>query len=112
MLVLRSRWGNGRSTFTWLDNWHGHGSLLNKYGNRLVYDAASSLNSKLSDYILNGRWNFPHPVSTDMVQVVQNLLELHTSREEDIVEWVPPRNKMFTVAYAKEFIRTHGDRVV
>ena len=33
------------------------------------------------------------------------------STNEDLVEWVPNRNKQFTVASAKELLKTHGNKV-
>lgn len=43
---IKVKVGNGRDTYTWVDNWHDHGSLVKRYGTRLVYDAASNMRSK------------------------------------------------------------------
>ena len=65
--------GNGVHIFTWVDHWHPHGSSIKRYGSRIVYDAASSLNSRPSEYIANEGWNFPNPASPDLIRVVQSL---------------------------------------
>ena len=38
--MLKHRIGNGCGTFLWYDNWHPLGPLLDKFGNRVVYDVA------------------------------------------------------------------------
>jgi hypothetical protein len=45
--------GDGTDIFLWHDNWHPGGPLLLKYGLRLraIYDAASSVNVRLSSVI-------------------------------------------------------------
>lgn len=50
-----------------------------------MYDAASRASS---DYICNGAWQFPHPVSNDMVRSVQHLPNLR-GNEKDTVIWLP-----------------------
>ena len=75
-----------------------------------MYDSASNMDSRLSDYILNDRWQFPTPVSDDLRRMIQALPSFDANNV-DSVEWVPNRNKQFSVAYAKELLRTHGNKV-
>jgi hypothetical protein len=38
----------------WVDNWHSAGALFEQYGFRVVYDAESRLEAKLSIVIIDG----------------------------------------------------------
>lgn len=80
--------------FAWVDSWHSHGSLIKRYGLRIIYDAASHINCKVGDLISNGRWVFPRPVSNDLTRVMQDLPDFDIDRT-DIVEWLPSPNIQF-----------------
>lgn len=56
--------------FMWHDAWHLLGPLLLKYPYRLVYDAASSPQAKLSSVISGESWNWPVARSNSDVEVV------------------------------------------
>jgi hypothetical protein len=53
---LRFEVGNGEDIHLWLDSWHPYGVLLENYGYRVVYDAQSRVEAKLSSVIFNGKW--------------------------------------------------------
>ena len=57
--VIKVRFGNGENTFTWWDNWHSHGPLVDKYGARIMYDAASEAKSKVKEFMTANGWQFP-----------------------------------------------------
>lgn len=95
---------NGSSIITWYDNWHDDGPLAIKYGMRMVYDAVSSPNSKLSEYIHDGTWDFPVIVSRDLARVIRKLPALGTTTSTDLVVWAPSKNGLFSSA-ARSVIR-------
>ena len=103
---IKYKVGNGRHIYTWVDNWHHHGSLIRRYGERLIYDTVSTVESKLSQFIQGGRWSFPRPTSADLFRVVQELPDIDPVGDES-VEWQWYQE----VQSAKEFIRSHGERV-
>lgn len=108
---IKYKVGCGCSIFTWHDNWHEDSPLVKRFGQRVIYDVASVSSSKLSDYIVDGRWNFPRPTSTFLNRVVSKLPGLHVNME-DMVVWVPSSNGNFSSASAKDTIRRHGNRVL
>lgn len=91
--------GNEHNIFTWVDNWHPHGPLIKKCGPRLMYDDASSINSKLSDFIVNKIWCFHTAISRDMNGVIR---DLPTCWDIDIdtVDWLPSSTKRFNASNA------------
>ena len=74
--MLKHRIGNGCGTLMWYDNWHPLGSLLDKFGQRVVYDATLSVNSRVSTVIEGDVWHWP----------LTNTLELNLSHVWDPFE--------------------------
>jgi len=68
--------GDGRQIFLWLDVWHPDGCLLDRYGPRVIYDAGSSVNAKLSTIIRNGDWYWPFARSDNIVELQSKLPEV------------------------------------
>jgi hypothetical protein len=46
--------GDGSNIHMWQDNWHPLGVLFERYGFRIIHDANSRLNFKLSTILCNG----------------------------------------------------------
>ena len=84
--LIQYKVDNGEQIFTWLNNWHEQGPLVKRYGDRLIYDLASSSNSRLSDFISNGVWSFSHPTSINLHTIVCSLPPLCN---EDKITWGP-----------------------
>jgi hypothetical protein len=79
--------GDGRKIFLWLDVWHPDGCLLDKCGHRVVYDAGSSVNAKLSTIIrINGDWYWPFARSDKIVELQSKLPEVDIG-EYDLPAW-------------------------
>jgi hypothetical protein len=53
---LKFEVGNRENIHMWLDSWHPYSILLETFGQRVVYDAHSTVEAKLSIVILNGDW--------------------------------------------------------
>ncbi|XP_059448467.1 uncharacterized protein LOC132179721 [Corylus avellana] len=60
----------------WRDPWHPFGILLEIFGQRVVYDAQSSVEAKLSFIILNGDWFWRPARSETLVEIQSGLLEV------------------------------------
>lgn len=56
-----------------IHDWHPDGVLLDKYGLRIIYDAHSSLNARLSIVLRNGSWVWKL-VRSDALVEIQNKL--------------------------------------
>lgn len=67
---IKHKVGTGENIFMWFDSWHPLDPLVKRFGQRIIYDCASSRWAKLSNFVNNGVWQFPIPVSTDL-QVIQ-----------------------------------------
>ena len=65
--------GDGSNIYMWHDNWHRDGPLYQKFGHRIVYDAATPLNAKLSSVILNKAQNWSHARSDDLDNILSKL---------------------------------------
>lgn len=104
--------GNGRAVFIWYDNWHDFGPLKARFGERIIYDAASREDAKMADYLCDVGWNKPLPVSAALRSITdawpQYQPKLH---EEDSVEWVLTANKVYTLKSAWNAIRDVGRQV-
>lgn len=59
-----------------------------------MYDAASSASSKLSEFILNGDWNFLNPTCANLRGIIQELPPIGTS---DYVVWAPQETLVLVV---------------
>lgn len=58
--------GDGANIFLRLDFWSPEGPY-EKFGHRVVYDAASSVNVKLASVISDRNWDWGHARSEDLV---------------------------------------------
>uniref|UniRef100_A0A2N9J3H3 Reverse transcriptase domain-containing protein n=1 Tax=Fagus sylvatica TaxID=28930 RepID=A0A2N9J3H3_FAGSY len=74
--------GDGKNIFLWHDCWHPNGTLYQKYGHRIVYDAASSLNAKVSSILQNKEWCWRPARSEDLVDI-QSKLSLVQIKDSD-----------------------------
>jgi hypothetical protein len=52
--ILKFEVSNGENIFLWLNSWHPYRILFEVFGRRVVDDAHSSVEAKLSSVILNG----------------------------------------------------------
>lgn len=59
--------GNGENIHLWLGWWHIDGVLYTHYGHRIVYDAGSNMEAKLSSVLIEKEWSWLPARSDDMV---------------------------------------------
>ena len=104
--------GTGSGTFLWYDNWHPLGPLLDKFGPSIAYDAALSLNAKVSDVIHNDDWNWPQTNTLQLMTIRDNLHLLPSpSDTQDVIRWLPSPNGLFSLAHTWDQVRDHGPKV-
>jgi len=63
----------------WLDHWHLCGILFDTYGFRVVYDAQSRLEAKVSSMIKNKVWYWKAARSNALVDIQSRLPEIKIS---------------------------------
>ena len=90
--LLSHEVGDGSTISLWHDRWHPNGVLYQTYGHRIVYDAASNLQAKVSSVIQNKEWCWCPARSEDMVEI-QSKLSLIQIKESDKVVWSLSRRK-------------------
>lgn len=104
--------GNGLQA-VWHDNSHPLGPVKQRFGGRIIYDAWSTDNATMNEYVnQNGRC-LPQPFSTDLPAVV-NQLPSYTPNVgiQDSVEWILTPLKVYTCKSAWNAIRCVGPTVI
>ena len=110
--MLRHRIGNGCGTFLWYDNWHPLGPLLDKFGQRVVYDAALNLHAKVSTIIDGETWHWPSTNTLELMEIRGEMLNVHLpSSASDTIVWIPSPNGRFSTPHTWATIRTPGPTI-
>lgn len=105
--------GDGKKTFLWFDSWHPYGPIIDKWGNRVRYDAALDINAKVSVIVNGSQWKWPVAVTNDLLEIQSSIPDAMKpdSNKEDRVIWVPASNGEFSTASAWEAIRNKKNHV-
>ncbi|XP_038880437.1 uncharacterized protein LOC120072094 [Benincasa hispida] len=104
--------GNERRCFAWCDPWLPVGSILENYGEGVVYDAASYLEARPSDFLSDdGYWHrlLLSWELRDLWDLVQDVVP--RVDEVDRWVWVLSSTDRFIVASAWKSLRPRGPRV-
>ena len=110
--MLKHRIGNGCGTSLWYNNWHPLGPLLNKFGQRVVYDAALSINARVSVIVEGDRWHWPLTNTMELMEIRDLMVNVPIpSGSSDTILWVPSPNGKFSTTYTWDAIRTPGPSV-
>ncbi|KAL0534487.1 hypothetical protein IC582_028778 [Cucumis melo] len=104
--------GDGSSCRVWLDPWLQGVPILEQVGERVLYDAASRREARLSEFIgPDGEWQWPR-VSIELIDLwdrVQAVRPCLSVRDRWV--WVPSHQGGFSIASALDTIRPRGGRV-
>lgn len=68
--------GGGNDTHIWLDWWHSAGLPYEKYDFRVIYDAHSQLDARLSTVLRRGAWLWNPARSDELVEIQGKLSDL------------------------------------
>ncbi|KAL7197309.1 hypothetical protein ACSBR2_019905 [Camellia fascicularis] len=110
--LIKHRVGDGSSISLWFDNWHPLGSVWDKYGVRIVYDSALSLDAKVSEIVEGNTWRWPFPSSWELMDLISSTPPtfLPTGGSDD-VSWSLAPNGKFTIQSTWHSLRQHFDHV-
>ena len=98
--MLSHKVGNGENTFLWYDNWHTLGPLVERFGDRVMYDAALPMDSKVAKVISNNSWAWPVANSVALMAIKEKLTQLPSpSACPDRVCWDPSPNGSFSTSH-------------
>lgn len=67
--------GDGKDTWIWYDKWVTSELLVDMYGMRIIYDAASTKNAKVAVLLSNQGWILPAPISHGLSEFRRMLQE-------------------------------------
>lgn len=84
--------GDGKNIHLWLDWWHPDDVLYEQYGYKVVYDARSKMEAKLSSVIKRKWWEWQPAKSEDLVSI-QSKLPMVKIGESDKPIWVISKRK-------------------
>ncbi|XP_059446512.1 uncharacterized protein LOC132178068 [Corylus avellana] len=87
-----------------IDSWHPSGILIDVFGHRVVYDAHSSLEAKLSSVILNGDWFWRRARSEALVEIQARLHEIRFGPYDKPV-WTVSRGGSYVSSETWDFLR-------
>jgi hypothetical protein len=73
---LKFEVGNEDNIHMWLDLWHPASVLIEQYGFRVVYNAQSNIEAKISSVICNGEWFWRPARSEALVEIQVKLSEV------------------------------------
>lgn len=104
--------GDGTQIHLWFDDWHSNGILHEKYGHRVIYDAQSKLDARLSNVIKDGQWSW-RPARYDTLVDIQSKLSLIPLGEKDTPKWAVSKSVSFLLRYLEcNSCKTEFSRVV
>ena len=92
--LIRHIIGNDTSTRFWTDPWLDNGSLLDAFSDRAIYDLGQDKNVLVAEYISEGNFILPTPISSDIIEIRRMIsqYELPISPMKDFIAWTPSSN--------------------
>ena len=102
--------GDGNNIFLWHNKWHPNGVLLEEYGHRIIYDATSTFNAKVSSVLRNKEWVWRPARSENLVEIQSKLSQIQIM-DYDRAIWSISASGNFSCAATWEHFRTKGEEV-
>ena len=94
------------------DNWHPLGPLLDKFGQRVVYDLALGLNARVSTVIEGDSWHWPLTNTMELMEIRDLMPNVPLpSGARDSIVWVPSPNGRYSTSHTWTTIRDPGPTV-
>ncbi|XP_059436036.1 uncharacterized protein LOC132168952 [Corylus avellana] len=107
---LKFEIGNGDNIHMWLDLWYPAGILIEQYGFRVVYDAQSNIEAKLSSVICNGDWFWRPGRSEALVDIQARLSEACLSQCDKPI-WLDSKKGVYVSVETWEALRKKNAKV-
>lgn len=83
--------------------------MLDKFGYRVIYDAHSRLDARLSSVIKDGEW-FWGPARSDSLVEIRSKLSMAALSGNDVPKWVVSKSRNYCSADTWEALRdSHSD---
>lgn len=82
--LIKFEVGDGKLIHMWLENWHPHGTLFEKYGFRVIYDAHSRIEARLSTVMKNGVWCWRHAISDELLDIQGSLPDIRLDADKPL----------------------------
>ncbi|KAE9620126.1 hypothetical protein Lalb_Chr02g0160441 [Lupinus albus] len=104
MVMHNSLWlmGDGTKVNFWKDNWIGDAlvDLLN-----IPLSLQSALVAKVSDFVLNTLWTIPRVIAEAYPNVVEDIIQIHTSSRHDKLVWQGTSDGSLSLKAAFDYIK-------
>ena len=94
---IRFKVGDGKSIFLWHDLWRPIGVLIQRFGSRVIYDAASNPEVKVDSVLKDKRWIW-RSARFDAFVIIQCQLFLVELKDEDKALWQATKSGKFSCA--------------
>ena len=108
---LKFEVGNGDNIYMWLDLLHPARVLIEKYGFKVVYDAQSNIEAKLSSIICNGEWFWRPTRSEALVDIQARLSEVCLGQCDNPV-WTVSKKGVYVGLETWETLRKKNAKVI
>ena len=103
---------SGTSTNMWYDPWVNGKSIFQLYGDRIRKDLGAPKDWKVSEFIANGTWCLPNPISPEMLSLWPTIIAIPIrNNSSDILIW-PHDNGKFSATSAWNQIRQRNNKWV
>ena len=103
--MLSHRVGNGELTSLWFDKWYPLGSLVDTFGERVIYDSALLKDSKVARVISNNSWVWPVARSGAFMAIRDKLTQLPPPNNScDRAVWDSSPNGVFSTKHTWQYL--------
>lgn len=96
-------------TSFWYDPWHPDGRLIDKYGNRPIYDMGMGAEIRVADVLSFNRWVFPFGSTHELQEIFQKAQNsvFPNDPHYDEVVWTASESGNFSMKHASVDLVTH-----
>lgn len=88
--------GNREKMALWQDNWYALGLLLDKFGDRIIYDSGLLSDTKVKEVIHHNQWSWPTTNFLLLLEIKIITMD-RPIRDKDYIVWLPHSNGCFSI---------------
>ena len=101
--LVKHNVGDGKNTYLWNDNWHPLGPLLERFGSKVLYDAALPNNALVADIIRDLNWNLPAANTLELNSITAAMSQVPVPNDErDTLTWCVSPDSNFNLRHTWE----------